>query len=103
MDKLTYFSSIKNTRDSLPQDRRETFDVQLAGREKSPTVALVLSLFIGTLGIDRFYLGSILLGILKLVTLGGFGIWAFIDWFLIMGAARKKNVEIASQVRAQLA
>ncbi len=103
MNKLAYLSSIKNIRDSLQQDRRETFDLQFGGREKNPTVALVLSLFIGAFGIDRFYVGSIALGVLKLITFGGFGIWAFIDWFLIMGAARRKNVEIAGEVRAQLA
>jgi TM2 domain-containing membrane protein YozV len=103
MNKLAYLSAIKNTRDSLPQDRRETFDLQFGGREKNPTVALILSLVIGVLGVDRFYIGSIALGVLKLITFGGFGIWGFIDWFLIMGAARKKNIEIAGEVRAQLA
>ncbi len=58
---------------------------------KNPTVAIVLSLFFGFLGIDRFYIGNILFGILKLFTLGGFGIWTIIDWFLIMGATRKVN------------
>jgi hypothetical protein len=45
--------------------------------------ALLLSIFLGGLGIDRFYMGYIGLGILKLLTLGGCGIWWLIDVILI--------------------
>ena len=50
---------------------------------KSKVVALVLSIFLGELGIDRFYLGYIGTGILKLITCGGFGIWWLIDLIMI--------------------
>ena len=60
---------------------------------KDPTIALLLSLFCGGFGIDRFYIGDTGLGIGKLITCGGLGIWAIIDWFLIIGATREKNLE----------
>ena len=50
---------------------------------KSNVVALILSIFLGELGIDRFYLGYIGTGILKLITCGGFGIWWLIDLIMI--------------------
>lgn len=51
---------------------------------KSKVVALILSIFLGELGIDRFYLGYIGTGILKLITCGGFGIWWLIDLIMIV-------------------
>lgn len=59
---------------------------------KDPTTSLIISLLAGSLGIDRFMIGDTGLGIGKLLTCGGFGIWAIIDWFLIMGATREKNM-----------
>lgn len=60
---------------------------------KNPIIGLVLGLFLGVFGIDRFYKGNILLGVLKLFTLGGFGIWAIIDWFVVFAGIKKDNLE----------
>jgi TM2 domain-containing membrane protein YozV len=67
---------------------------------KDPTTYLIVSLLGGSLGIDRFMLGDTGLGIGKLLTCGGAGIWAIIDWFMIMPAAREKNMALFQSVLA---
>jgi len=59
----------------------------------NPVLTIVLSVLFGELGIDRFIIGDIGLGIGKLLTGGGCGIWWLIDLFLIMDATKKKNLE----------
>ncbi|OFX83128.1 MAG: hypothetical protein A2W99_13160 [Bacteroidetes bacterium GWF2_33_16] len=65
---------------------------------KDPTISLIVSLLGGSLGIDRFIIGDVGLGVGKLLTCGGLGIWTIIDWFLIMDATRQKNMEKILQV-----
>ena len=69
---------------------------------KDPTLAIILSVFIGGLGIDRFYIGDVGMGVGKLLVtliIGGITcgllcwIWWIVDIFLIMGATKKKNSE----------
>lgn len=60
---------------------------------KDPMLSLIVSIVGGHFGIDRFLIGDIGLGIGKLITCGGLGIWTVIDWFLIMDATRSKNFE----------
>jgi TM2 domain-containing membrane protein YozV len=59
---------------------------------KSRVVALLFCLFLGVLGVHRFYVGKIGTGILMVLTLGGLGIWALIDLILIAaGSFRDKE------------
>ena len=52
--------------------------------EKRPPPAFLLCFFLGCFGAHRFYVGKIGTGILQLLTLGGLGIWALIDWIMII-------------------
>jgi TM2 domain-containing membrane protein YozV len=64
---------------------------------KDPTTSLIVSILIGTLGIDRFIIGDTGMGIGKLLTCGGLGVWYIIDWFLIQQATREKNMQQMQQ------
>ena len=88
----------------MTDQQKMMFMSQYNSEKKDRTIALVLSLLLGYLGVDRFYVGDTGLGILKLLTLGVCGIMALIDWFLIMGRAdeynRAKAQEIATVIKA---
>ncbi|MBO5907018.1 MAG: TM2 domain-containing protein [Clostridia bacterium] len=58
---------------------------------KNPTTLLIISLLIGTLGIDRFMLGDTGMGILKLLTAGCCGIMTIVDWFSVTNKTKEKN------------
>lgn len=58
---------------------------------KDPTTLLLVSIFLGSLGIDRFMLGDIGMGVLKLLTLGLCGILTLIDWFSVQKRTRELN------------
>lgn len=61
---------------------------------KDPTIMLIISLFLGGLGVDRFMLNDTGIGVLKLLTGGCFGILTIIDWFSVQKKAKQRNFEI---------
>lgn len=56
-------------------------------------ICLIMSIIFGWLGVDRFIMGKIGTGILKLITFGGLGIWWLIDLILVATKYPFKNVE----------
>jgi TM2 domain. len=95
MTKAKYFEGhqIPIIRDRLlSMDDSRFLQVQ-ALNLKDPTTILIISLVAGGFAVDRFMVGDIGLGIAKLLTCGGLGIWAIVDWFIIMGRTREANAE----------
>ena len=58
---------------------------------KNPTTFLLVSLFLGSLGVDRFMLKDTGMGVLKLLTMGCCGILTLIDWFSIQNKVKEMN------------
>ncbi|MXW42195.1 MAG: TM2 domain-containing protein [Acidimicrobiia bacterium] len=91
--------ALAQAKQGLSNEEKIQLDVSYNRVRKDPTVAFLLSFFFGGLGVDRFYLGHNGLGIGKLLTFGGVGIWAIVDWFLIRGAARSHNAAAVDDTR----
>jgi hypothetical protein len=75
---------ISNLAPACPHCGAPTGTRPIGASPKSRLAALLLCFFVGLFGIHRFYVGKIGTGILQLVTLGGLGIWTFIDFILII-------------------
>ncbi len=81
-------NEIKNRLSNLTQEQFEKTQIIPL---KDPVLMLIVSLFAGSLGIDRFMLGETGLGVVKLLTAGGCGIWTIIDWFTISKKTKDLN------------
>jgi len=98
MDKYEYDREIVEMTASLTKAQRHKF-MELFQRESlNPVEVFGWNMWLGFLGIDRFIVGDIGLGILKLVTLGGLGIWQIVDCFLIGNRARDRNFDTAMDI-----
>jgi len=86
-DKIIYVKERLSTIDEGKWSMLQTVDF------KDPVVLLVVSLLIGSLGVDRFMVGDIGLGVLKLLTFGLCGILTIIDWFLITKKTKEVNFQ----------
>jgi len=102
LSKGKYFPSAQlvTLRSRLEELPEEAFNGLIGLDLKDPDNMIIISAMLGTLGIDRFFIGQTLLGILKLLTIGGCGIWAIIDWFLIKNATKEENLnELLALIR----
>ncbi len=86
---------IRNYLEKMDEDK--FFRLQII-QFKDPTLMLVLSVLVGHFGVDRFLLEQTGVGVAKLLTCGGLGIWTLVDWFLIMGLTRDYNFQKFLQV-----
>ena len=98
MNSQSYTIELLGIYKSIPDEKKEAFSSRFSSQALNPTGVFGWSAFLGFLGIDRFVLGQVILGILKLLTLGGFYIWYFVDLFLVAGEARKKNIQLAREI-----
>lgn len=93
---MVYGSKLPPASFPMVKERLEQLDDPMANmllaQLKDPTISLVLSILLGGYGIDRIYIGEVGLGILKLLTCGGLGVWWLIDLFLIMERMRENNL-----------
>ena len=102
MDSRSYYKHLVHLRDTLDENQKASFDEYFFRKRKNQTHIFVTSVFVGDLGIDRMAMGQVWLGILKLITFGGLGIWTLVDYFLIGSSARSKNILMATNFVTQL-
>ncbi|MCM1363667.1 MAG: TM2 domain-containing protein [Faecalibacterium sp.] len=60
---------------------------------RDPTTMLIFSVFFGVFGVDRFMMGEIGIGVLKLLTGGCLGVLTIVDWFNVYSKTREMNFE----------
>ncbi len=93
MTNQKYFPAekIMYLKDKLRTMDEEKFSLISTIEMKDPTTLLLVSLFLGGFGVDRFMLGDTGMGVLKLLTGGCCGVLTIIDWFSIQKKTRELN------------
>lgn len=90
-----HLNQIQNALSNVDENK---FQMALAADYKDPSTMLIISILVGSLGVDRFMLGQTGLGVAKLLTAGGCGIWTIIDWFKIQDMSKDYNFALLMQV-----
>jgi TM2 domain-containing membrane protein YozV len=86
----------------VPTEKRLEF-ATLYQAEKLDSLAIwTLSLLFGFTGVDRFFIGQSTLGVVKLITLGGCGLWWALDLILIDSETRTYNQRVAMTIARRI-
>lgn len=81
-------NEVKKKLESLDESKESLL---MATEWKNPTIAFLFAFFLGGFGADRFWLGQTGLGVVKLITCAGAGIWGLVDLFTVMNRAKMYN------------
>lgn len=80
---------------SLDTDQQAAFASRYSGAKRSMPLMMALAILFP---IQLLFLGKVLLGLLFLVTGGGFGVWYIVEWFLTPGRVRDYNSRVANEI-----
>lgn len=83
---------------NLSSKELQLFQAEMMNRRKTSSTAWLLWAFTGGVGGHRFYLGRTGSAVAMLLTLGGLGIWTFVDIFLINGMVKETNEQVELEV-----
>ncbi|WCN37915.1 TM2 domain-containing protein [Aneurinibacillus uraniidurans] len=86
----------------LTSEELQLLNSEMMIKQKSSGTTWLLWVFTAPLGGHRFYLGKTGTAVAMLLTLGGLGIWSFIDLFLISGMVRDTNKKIENEILAEI-
>lgn len=85
--------------EGLSEEQKSAFASRYNTAKRSMALMVALSILFP---IQLFLLGKVLLGILFLITGGGFGVWYVIEWFLTPGRVREYNTKVAGDILASI-
>jgi TM2 domain-containing membrane protein YozV len=86
----------------LTSEELQLLSSEMSKKQKSSGTTWLLWFFTGGFGGHRFYLGKTGTAVAMLLTLGGLGIWVFIDLFLINGMVKDSNEKIENEILSEI-
>lgn len=93
-----YFHDLDFLKGDLEDLSKEELKLFMETNFVNPNVNFAVSILTNVLGVDRFVIGQTDIGLLKLLTAGGLGVWAIIDWFQIKNLTQEYNFNKALEI-----